>query len=546
MSKNDAKDDVEIMAYHAPNAQQTDTSVNHTTMATDFIQPDGHDNIQQDDDFGSFDGATDDDSFGSFDGQVVDDVDHIPSFNTLQDVINLWQHLLIQIYSYEAFESFRGASKSIRHYVLEDAPESLYSRLTWDSITRYTEDDTGIPKVKWHQSEIERLHLDALACKRIATPLISTPASLCTEEITKKPREIETMKPPLTTLIGSAPTPVTLAMASQTAACANNINTPPSEKRSSSFSISSLSKFLPHLSRTNLPKSPRSPTSPSQPLHQFSSKKSISHLNAPLKQDVSSSITRPNSVAFMSTQDIDEMSASSRKPTEQPRPVPQSMDLFDFTEDTAAIVKSPTHFQFSFQPLIPTQTIAPASVPTPAPASTRRNTIPANMHSEIKSKTPYLAATCEDEFGDFATEQDSLEDDFGDLKQETLQTAQEPFKSNLVNSMNEDPFGIVGYSYPNSISGCLQLPPGQQANNPIAIDDSIFSAKSTATASKTSVPRTFDAFSCSNNRLKTEKFTTGFSSITDDLFDMNLTFAKNDPDQNEKVTEDDDWGDWAY
>jgi hypothetical protein len=30
------------------------------------------------------------------------------------------------------------------------------------------DNDTGIPKVRWYQSEIEKLHLKALACKRSA------------------------------------------------------------------------------------------------------------------------------------------------------------------------------------------------------------------------------------------------------------------------------------------------------------------------------------------------------------------------------------------
>lgn len=46
----------------------------------------------------------------------------------MQDAVGLWQHLLDQIYHYKVLDSFTGnAPKSIKQYVLEEAPELVYS-----------------------------------------------------------------------------------------------------------------------------------------------------------------------------------------------------------------------------------------------------------------------------------------------------------------------------------------------------------------------------------------------------------------------------------
>lgn len=51
-------------------------------------------------------------------------IQNTPIFNTMQDAMDLWHHLLDQIYHYEALDSFTGnAPKSIKQYVLEEAPE---------------------------------------------------------------------------------------------------------------------------------------------------------------------------------------------------------------------------------------------------------------------------------------------------------------------------------------------------------------------------------------------------------------------------------------
>ncbi|KAG1088414.1 hypothetical protein G6F42_020281 [Rhizopus arrhizus] len=235
----------------------------HQTEESDDIQ-------QQEDDFGSFDDAVEDDDFGDFE-EEDEDIDNTPIFNTMQDAMDLWHHLLDQIYHYEALDSFTGnAPKSIKQYVLEEAPESLHSRLTWDSVTRYMENDTGIPKVKWHQSEIERCHLNALACKRSATPVLSNTPTILNTEFTQEPQYMTNMKPALNTVIGSSvPSAAVAATAAELVVdepATPDSSTTTSEKRSSVFGLSSLSRFLPHLSRTNLPKSPTTtttaPTSP--------------------------------------------------------------------------------------------------------------------------------------------------------------------------------------------------------------------------------------------------------------------------------------------
>ncbi|KAI8088545.1 hypothetical protein BDF21DRAFT_220686 [Thamnidium elegans] len=156
-----------------------------------------------DDEFGNFDSDQDNDGFGSFDDECFDDgdfntlpimiepeqkehmvMDNTPVFNTLEEALEIWTNLLNQLYKYQPSENFtQSASKSIRHYVLEEAPESLHSRLTWDSVTRHMDNDTGIPKVRWYLSEIEKLHLNALSCQRSTVCIFNLVSYFCHTEI---------------------------------------------------------------------------------------------------------------------------------------------------------------------------------------------------------------------------------------------------------------------------------------------------------------------------------------------------------------------------
>lgn len=123
--------------------EDTDNTLKYPVSDTD--QTGGNDDMQQqqedDDEFGSFDDAVEDDDFGDFEEEEEEDIDvrlwrdtwwnspshlaqNTPIFNTIQDAMDLWHHLLDQIYHYEALDSFTGnAPKSIKQYVLEEAPE---------------------------------------------------------------------------------------------------------------------------------------------------------------------------------------------------------------------------------------------------------------------------------------------------------------------------------------------------------------------------------------------------------------------------------------
>lgn len=348
------------------------------------------------------------------------------------------------------------------------------------------------------------------------------------------------------------------------------------------------------MSKTNLPKSPTSPVSSpiaasksfprqlqQQPgLKDASISTAVNHLNiSTLRQDANAtSMKRSNSVAFISSRDnIVEAKASPKSNNEKPRPTSfqssQSMDLFDLTEDPATIVKSPTKLQFNFEPLIPTHTLSPTQV-TP----TRRNTIPANIHSDIKPNiTTALEAIQDDDFGDFAAEEGDLgEDDFGDFKQEVIQFPPLPsIKPKPINFIDDDPFGIMGNSNskqtnnsfdndPYGIASYSSHPsPAQQLNNLIGIDRSYTQHQThtlTSTPPPVTSPRmmtpTFDLLtptSGTNSQLKAQPFNTTNANnrIADNLLDFdNNAFAMNEQksktDANAKVVDDDDWGDWAF
>ncbi|CAO3647259.1 unnamed protein product [Mucor fragilis] len=501
----------------------------------------------------------------------------------MQDAVGLWQHLLDQIYHYKVLDSFTGnAPKSIKQYVLEEAPESLHSRLTWDSVTRYMENDTGIPKVKWHQSEIERHHLNALACKRSAIPIMPDAPTMLNTDITQEPQHMTGIKPVLDTVIGSnAAAAAAAANVDQLTTSNNSANTPTTpEKRSSVFGLSSLSRFLPHLSKSNLPKSPTTATTNTAPTSPITASKSlprqqsttINHLNvSTLKQQDAglSSIKRSNSVAFTSRRGpfapsspiMQSQTAKPRPTSFQPPPAP-SMDLFDLTEDPATIVKSPTQLQFNFKPLIPTHALSPTPV--------RRNTIPADMHSDIKPTAlgnASLDTIPDDEFGDFTAEvkQDfgqtqEKEDDFGDFNQKR------PAPAKPANFIDDDPFGIMGSS--NTITGSKQTntslasdddpygiasyarhspqpPPVQQSNQLISTEHNSFTPQSHATTAmpKVTTPTTFDLLTPIASGLNPQSNTVLNCNKSSDIWSTSDQKPKTDT---KIVDDDDDWGDWAF
>lgn len=417
---------------------------------------------------------------------------------------------------------------------------------------------------------------------------------LDTFEISQEPVETMAMKPALDTLIGSTTISSSSVSVNYSTNSANSTTTPTSEKRSSVFGLSSLSRFLPHLSKTNLPKSPTSPVSspiaasksfPRQLQQQPGLKDApiptaVNHLNvSTLRQDENTtSMKRSNSVAFISSRDNNvETKASSKLNNEKPRPTSfqssQSMDLFDLTEDPATIVKSPTKLQFNFEPLVPTHTLSPTQV-TP----TLRNIIPANIHSDIMPNiTTTLDIIQDDDFGDFAAEKGDLgEDDFGDFKQEDIQSPSfSSVKPTPTDFIDDDPFGIMGNSSskqtnsssendPYGIASYSSHPsPALQSNNLIGIDSSYTQHQThtltpipPAVGSPKIVTPTFDLLtptSATNSQLKAQPFDTATANnkITADLLDFDHNaFAMNEqkskPDTNAKVVDDDDWGDWTF
>ncbi|GAN04280.1 hypothetical protein MAM1_0059c03740 [Mucor ambiguus] len=550
---------------------------------SDINQTKENDDIQQqqEDDFGSFDDATEEDDFGDFEEEEELEIDSTPIFNTFQEAMDLWQHLLDQIYHYEALDSFTGnAPKSIKQYVLEEAPESLHSRLTWDSVTRYMENDTGTPKVKWHQSEIERHYLNALACKRAATVIIANTPTMLDTYITQEPQLMMGIKPALNTVIGSnvsaAATTAADLVVDQPASPNSSTTTPTtSEKRSSVFGLSSLSRFLPHLSKSNLPKSPTTTTAPTSPITASKSlprqqSVTINHLNvSTLKQE--SSLKRSNSVAFTSRREhTTAPSPSIQAHTAKPRPTsfqsapvppPQSMDLFDLTEDPATIIKSPTKLQFNFEPLVPTHALSPTPV--------RRNTIPANMHSDTKPVThgnPSLDTIQDDEFGDFTAEvkqdlgltreEEEEEDEFGDFSKER------PVPSKPADFTDEDPFGIMGSSStmisnkqsslpldkgndPYGIASYTQHPPqpppAQQSNHLASLEHSSFTPQSPAVALPKTMPcTTFDLVT----PLASGPVHQSDTIVGTDVW--NASGQESKTDVKSADDDDDEWGDWAF
>ncbi|KAF7731600.1 hypothetical protein EC973_009364 [Apophysomyces ossiformis] len=129
---------------------------------------------------------------------------------------------------------------TIQRLVLQEATE-----FTWAAVMHSMGDDTGVPKVKWHNSETEKIYLAALHCQRDESNRAFTPSILHIDSIAHKDEELHIISTQSPQPIQKLDTPVS-----------------PSSKSSSRFSFS-FSKLLPHISTSILPRSPTSaPRSP--------------------------------------------------------------------------------------------------------------------------------------------------------------------------------------------------------------------------------------------------------------------------------------------
>lgn len=308
---------------------------------------------------------------------------------------------------------------------------------------------------------------------------------------------------------------------------------------------------MPHLSKSNLPRSPTSPISPSNNSFQpndwttqhslppsspltpsnsnprvinstyhndlYSLQGAFNDMNITSTQVTSipnANIKRSNTVAFSSRfKDSSIVTVSSSPPRStsfaamRPRPTSyhQSTDLFDLDTD----IQSPTSFEFNtnFRPLIPTISSTPLS-PT-INNTVRRNTSPeATLGVSKASALPIIA---DDDFGDFAAEQG--DDVFGDFFSDSKKVA--PLKT--TSTVIEDPFGL------NSV---MMMSASHSRQN---------SSLSFGVMSPSILSPQIMSPSPQANILSQTK--TNISSV----FDM---LAVND--QSIVTPEDDDWGDWAF
>jgi hypothetical protein len=320
------------------------------------------------------------------------------------------------------------------------------------------------------------------------------------------------------------------------------------------------------LSKTNLPKSPTSPT-PSTPStsprsffhhHQDASIPTavINHMNiqstdASQQQQLSNNnvgigkLRRSNTVAFSSIR----AKASSNSilnildvEDENPKPRPTSfhatsnqikpatvvsMDLFDLT-DNDEVLKSPTSLQFnasSFKPLVPT--VNPISLESAATIN-RRNTLP----EETDRPDVCIEPTITKHLGTAVDNDD--DDDFGDFTDEQDNGFDELIKTTS-NDNDDDPFGLLSYhtqSLSHQSSSNTTLTPTQTI---LPITDDLSAPKA--------IGSPFDLFS------PTEKTFTVQKDMDLLDFDMNDSTnemtGKNKGSEN-KVEDDDEWGDWTF
>jgi hypothetical protein len=250
------------------------------------------------------------------------------------------------------------------------------------------------------------------------------------------------------------------------------------EKRSSLSSsvFSSISRFLPHLSKSNLPpKSPTSPTNerkwtpPLTPSNSIPRNKSIAAVNNLNIVPQQTTIKRSNTVAFSSSSsskrtiaDSPIITGRSTPPyinTSKPRPTSfhssataiqqNSTSSSNYLFDLSTILQTTASSELntSFKPLIPVISSS-AKGNTPLPPITNVNYYPGNT-MDITTKTdvsvlPDVTNTIDDEFGGFSGEQDAgaaLDDLLGSSLSSYKNNTFYPSSSNTVTE-EDDPFGL--------------------------------------------------------------------------------------------------------
>ncbi|KAG0188145.1 hypothetical protein DFQ28_005319 [Apophysomyces sp. BC1034] len=386
---------------------------------------------EPEDDFGTFDDFDDfeNDEYSNFKENQAEETNEFPVFRSAEEAADLWRTELIKTFGeMVVFDNYtQDSPKSIQIMVVEEATE-----LTWASVIHSMSDDTGTPKVKWHHSEIEKLHLAALHCQRNKqSNQVVVPSTLSINSIDHTDEEMLVSTTHYTQPTEASPSS-------------------PSSKSSSGFGFS-FAKFLPRISTTIMPKSPAStlrspstnrssvdtvdvatagsPVTVSSPtmLSQFTSPTSVpsdhprllSHTRA--RSDASnvtkSVITRVNSIspaqAFVPSDNQQayqdnipsilrtkkeagaRISLDSTFRKAQPRlPDKVSRNILDF--DDSVTVKSPTKaFHGSLTPLVPSpHKTYSATAPALLNTNSRRHTTPAefiipweNMNStEVQAK----------------------------------------------------------------------------------------------------------------------------------------------------------------
>ncbi|KAI9490184.1 hypothetical protein BDB00DRAFT_838708 [Zychaea mexicana] len=186
------------------------------------------------------------------------------------ELLNAWSTVLTQIClddkrtdtgERDEWVSSHGP-KSIRYYVLEEAHESVHSKITWTSVTYTMDQDTGVPRVRWPHSKIENMYLEALHCERLepsTAPLVPSMLSVGDKHDTLSDDDDDDDDD--ASDIQPAPSHRLSSQEKPQAPSPKPPTTPSSSVKSPIFGFS-FSKFLPRLSTTSLPRSDSSaPTS---------------------------------------------------------------------------------------------------------------------------------------------------------------------------------------------------------------------------------------------------------------------------------------------
>ncbi|KAI9319968.1 hypothetical protein BX666DRAFT_2119500 [Dichotomocladium elegans] len=328
-------------------------------------------------------GSSDDD-FGDFEGfgpspvmPVVEDQDD-GLFGSVEHALSRWKKTLAEVFPLPNLheEWVMGSPLNIKQYVLEEAHESVHSRITWTSVTHVMDDDTGVPKVRWTHSKSEDLYLASLGCKRQETIAQAFPR-LCIAEETEKDENTPTPPP---TIAAEIPSVKDISEVHHQIA--------PSVK---SFGLSSFAKFLPRLStstpRTSIP-DPPTPLSTSSSTNRCSidSQPWTSSANSDSTQHSSPASSTHPSPVFSSTKPVaglhqqqstipsNDDHASVAESTRDKRhtlppaintlaankstmsKAPLTASLLDLDDDSEVFVSSPSASRsfFSFTPLSPT------------------------------------------------------------------------------------------------------------------------------------------------------------------------------------------------